>query len=340
MSVAVGTSAELANRMLPAIVEAGAAERPITVDQTNASVVVAETVVVKWLTPPVPEPHPAQLVLAHLQAVGFTEVPAFHGMHTVDGMVEAVVTGYVAGALDGWDWCVDDLTAALTSSATFTEPLRWAERAGAVSARLHLALATPSTIVPEPVGLGSPAVEHDRGLSLLQAALACTAGTEGGRLAERATAIRALIDTISHIGEVDQQLVHGDLHVGQLLRAGDQLFVNDFDGSPVADAAMRRARRTPVVDLASLLQSFDHVGRVVAKRRPADADAIDTFIAAALAACRAGYERLRPLTAAERQLLAPLRAIQELHEFVYASRSLPRWLYVPDAALTAMFPNP
>ena len=92
-----------------------------------------------------------------------------------------------------------------------------------------------------------------------------------------------------------------------------------------------------MIDLASLLQSIDHVGRIVARRRPDGARAIDEFIGAGMRACRAAYEAIRPISATEERLLGPLRAIQELHEFVYAARSLPRWLYVPDAALSAMF---
>ena len=40
----------------------------------------------------------------------------------------------------------------------------------------------------------------------------------------------------------------------------------------------------------------------------------------------------------EPQLLKPLRAIQELHELVYAAHVLPRWRYVPDAALATLYP--
>ena len=56
-SVTPGASMELAARLLgrPCSIE-----RPITVDQTNRSVVVDESVVVKWLVPPVPAPHPGR----------------------------------------------------------------------------------------------------------------------------------------------------------------------------------------------------------------------------------------------------------------------------------------
>ena len=135
------------------------------------------------------------------------------------------------------------------------------------------------------------------------------------------------------------QWVHGDLHVGQVIRANDTMLVIDFDGSPVAEPGKRHARRSPMVDLASMLQSIDHVGRIVAKRRPELTTAVEEFLTIATASAQSAYETIRPITTAEHDLLIGLRAIQELHEFVYAARSLPHWLYVPDAALQAMFPN-
>src|SRR5690606_27966767 len=56
---------------LPPIPSPQPAEQPITVDQTNRSVIVGETVVVKWFPRPVRGPHPALGPLAHLAATGF-----------------------------------------------------------------------------------------------------------------------------------------------------------------------------------------------------------------------------------------------------------------------------
>jgi len=52
-----GSSAALAQRVAGVLVTDGMTERPITVDQTNHSVVVGESVVVKWLRTPSPPPH-------------------------------------------------------------------------------------------------------------------------------------------------------------------------------------------------------------------------------------------------------------------------------------------
>ena len=182
--------------------------------------------------------------------------------------------------------------------------------------------------------------EYARGVALLADALACTSGLEGDRLAVRADRIRIAIDALAGLGDVPIQHIHGDLHLGQLLRSATVLVVNDFDGNPVAAPSERHRMRTTMADLASLIQSVDHVGRIVERRRPEHTEAIEAFIAAATAQVQSAYAQVRPLRAGDEILLAALRTIQELHEFVYAARSLPRWLYVPDLALTAMFPDP
>jgi maltokinase len=181
--------------------------------------------------------------------------------------------------------------------------------------------------------------EHARGVRLLEEALECTAGPEGERLAARAVAIRTVIDGLAALDDVDVQHVHGDLHVGQLLRSATALVVNDFDGNPIAPSGERHRMRTAMADLASLIQSVDHVGRIVARRHPQHTDDVERFIAAAIERIESAYGTIRPARPGDETLLAALRVIQELHELVYAARALPRWLYVPDMALTAMFPT-
>jgi maltokinase len=335
-AVAVGRSAEVARCLEPGLVPAGAAERPITVDQTNRSVVVGEAVVVKWLRPPVPAPSMTVTLLRHLTICGFTEMPRFLGAYEEDGSVAAMVTGFVDGALDGWDWFVDELVDAL-DIGSMAAPLAAASALGAVAGRMHRALATPSSLIPEPLGTAVAADEHSRGTSLLTQAIQLTTGPEGDRLAARVAVVGAAIDAIADLGPVPVQYVHGDLHVGQFLRSTSALAVNDFDGNPLVAPLDRHRMRSPMVDLASLMQSVDHVGRIVARRRPEDSSAITHFIVAAVAQVAAAHREICPPAPNDDVLLLALRAIQELHEYVYAATTLPRWLYVPDAALTAMF---
>jgi maltokinase len=249
----------------------------------------------------------------------------------------AIVTGYVAEGLDGWDWYVDDLTADLDGGGV-ERSVATARRLGSIAGRLHAALATPSAVLPDPVRPGDVAGEAARGRRLLGDALRFVDGLAGERLRALSERITTDVDVLDGVGGLQLQPVHGDLHVGQMLRSGDDIAVIDFDGDPVSMpvAGDGVERRPPMVDLAALVQSVDHVARVVAKRRrPELVGRLDEFIAEATMAVIDGYSELAPVDAA---LLQPLRAIQELHEFVYAATVLPRWGYVPEAAIVALYP--
>ena len=331
----MGRSAHVAATFAPDLVDSRATERPITVDQTNFSVVVGERVVVKWLRAPVTGEHPAVRLMTHLREVGFSEMPPFFGALVVDGATEAIVTGFVEGALDGWDWYVEELTAA-TETGELAAPLESAQRLGSLTGRLHRALATPSGTIPEPLQRDSLAGEAQRGLDLLAEA--------GDTLvvAARAVEISAVIGRLGERTAGIVQPIHGDLHVGQILRTSmpDAMFVNDFDGSPVVSPAERLRPRSTLIDIASMLQSIDHVGRVVANRRPDLAAAVDAFLADAAVTALAGYcTAVGTEEPIDLPALFTLSIIQELHEFVYARRSLPRWSYVPEAALAALLPR-
>lgn len=333
-----GASATVAHHFAPHLVAPNADERPITVDQTNCSVVVGESVVVKWLLQPVPRPHPGTRLLAHLSAVGFTDMPHFHGELVEGGVVRAIVTSFVAGARDGWDWCVDELEASLLQDSTLTAPLQSVGRIATMTAELHRSLATPSAVIPDPVGKADLANEADRGVALLGEALDEVTGEAGDLVRAHGVDINDALRELRAAPPGAVQPIHGDLHVGQVLRSGDALALNDFDGDPVTGADRRMLRRSPLVDLAALVQSFDHVGRIVLRRRLPDMrDAVDEYIRQAQALTLATYAAAQglDLAAVDAQLFA-LRIVQELHEMVYAHRSLPRWMYVPQAALVTL----
>jgi maltokinase len=339
-SPAPGASATVARRHAPSRVTAGR-ERAITVDQTNVSVVVDEQVVVKWLDPAVRDPHPAVRTLEHLRLVGFDDVPELHGVEVVDGWVVALVTQYLPGARDGWEWFVDDVIATLDDPGGACAE-RSAGTIGALAARLHVALATPSSVLPTPISLVDVAPEWQRGRTLLADARELADGWPAEVLARRAERIGAILDHAPEL-RVPGIRVHGDLHVGQILRTGSRLAVIDFEGNPLLSGELVDASRPPAVDLASLLQSVDHACRVVERRRQVRAGALDDLAArlqrATLASYRDGLATAGLAELADERLLTPLRLIQELHELVYASRHLPHWADVAARTLSSMLPD-
>ena len=168
------------------------------------------------------------------------------------------------------------------------------------------------------------------------AALAHTPGDAGRRLRARLGRIDAALRALATLGPVPMQRVHGDLHAGQFLRGHDRerLVLTDFDGDPMTASADRLVVQPAERDLAGLVQSIDHVGRVAAKRRPG-AD-VDAFIGPAVDAALIAYAEVRPY---DDVLLWALRVAQELHEYAYAALHLPVWGYVPDAAMCHLFPE-
>ncbi|HZB42199.1 MAG TPA: hypothetical protein VE487_14600 [Ilumatobacter sp.] len=339
-----GRSAALARHVAPDRVSVGR-EREIVVDRSNDCVVVDEAVFVKWLTPPLAAPHRGQQLLAHLRAVGFAQMPAFLGSMSDGQLVTALVFEHMVGGRDGWEWFFEEVLGVAGGSRDVAEPAGSAHRIGALVADLHAALATPSEVLPHPVGLADATVERDRCRTLLTEALDEVTADQHPQvravLQARRRQLAGVMDSVP-VHPTPGIALHGDLHLGQILRAGERLAVIDFEGNPLSVAASQPAYRPAAVDLASLVQSVDHAVRMVQHRR-AGRDAEFDRLAIDLARCTLeGYrQRLHAAGRSElldERLLPGLRAAQELHELVYSVRRLPRWLYAPTLALRGMFP--
>ncbi len=52
--------------------------------------------------------------------------------------------------------------------------------------------------------------------------------------------------------------VHGDLHLGQILARGGEITFIDFEGEPARPLGERSIKRTPLVDVAGMIRSFDY----------------------------------------------------------------------------------
>ncbi len=311
-----------------------ASERSLGVDQTNASVVVGERAIIKWFCRIGPGPARAATLLAHLDAVGFEAMPRPLGVvtwHSPAGGDLTVAQGdaFLPGARDGWDWAVERLEVGEPNAGTTGRQL------GGLAAALHRALATASPIVPDPVRVapsGAPVAWAAAAAATLDEALALTDAADGETLHRLEPAIRGDLEGIAGDAPVPIQPIHGDLHVGQVLEWSGGLAVIDFDGNPALPDAGTQLRQPVERDLAQLLTSLDHVGRIVERRHDT---AGDPTIAAWIAAARdAALDAYGPC---DRSLLAAFEVEQECRELVYAARFLPRWRYAPLTTLRARY---
>ena len=299
-----GAASEAARHVLalmdPGVVlPADAPARVIAIDQSNTSVVLGEQVIVKLFRRVAVGVNPDIELNRVLGAAGNPHVARLLGWYdiTEDGNPEddntsplAMASQYLADSVDGWTMATGgDLDAADCS--------RLGEAVASVHADLAAALGTSTATVPV-----------DRMHQRLASAV-----TSIPPLARYAPAIAERYAALE--GEpIGVQRVHGDLHLGQVLRTPHTWLLIDFEGEPGAASAQRRQPDSPLRDVAGMLRSFGY-----AQLAQANSDAF----------CE-GYG-LRSGTD-PREHAAVLTAYQldkAVYEAAYEARHRPDWLPVP-----------
>jgi maltokinase len=129
------------------------------------------------------------------------------------------------------------------------------------------------------------------------------------------------------------QRIHGDYHLGQVLRSPDRGWVLiDFEGEPLRSLADRSLPDQWVRDVAGMLRSIDYVGGTL--EQGGSGPRARAWVAATQAAFLDGYA---DRAGADPRDLGPLLAAFELdkamYEVVYESRNRPGWLGIPLAAV-------
>jgi maltokinase len=284
-------------------------ERPIGHDQSNTSLVVGERAVVKLYRRLEPGAHPEVELGAHLTGIGFDGVPAFAGEVDWDGHLLALVQAYIPDAVEGWTWAADLVLAGEVGDIA---------RAGGLVSGMHAALAR---LGARPATADQLAAWRAGAQDQLERAIG-GASAEGRELleAERPAIERGLDGLLDAQAPVVQR-VHGDLHIGQLLRAGGRLVVVDLEGEPSRPLAERSAPGLVLRDVAAMLRSFDHLARHVQRERAPQLD-VEPWIQSARAAFLDAYGPVDP------GLLRALEVEKECYEFTYAAGYLPEWEYV------------
>lgn len=303
--------------VLPGLLPADLSQRPIGADQSNTTVVVGERLALKMYRRLEPGRHPDIEIGQYLtEQASVAFVPAYAGAVRWRGHAVAMLQAYVSNAEDGWEWGAAAVQAGEVGDIA---------RLGANSRTLHGALAQlesrPATAAEQRDWRRSADAQLRRVLELVDADTRSELQGYAPRLREEFAVVEQGPPPLL-------TRVHGDYHIGQILRSRDGLRVVDFEGEPTKGLAERNGLGTPLRDVAAMLRSFDHLARHVDRDlMPGHPRQIEAWIVNAREAFLEAYGDHDP------RLLRALEVEKETYEFVYAATFLPEWTY---AALGGM----
>ena len=336
-------------------------ERDLGADQSNTSVVLDERLVLKAYRRLQPGLNPDLEMTAFLsEEAGFPAVPRLAGFAELvsarDGTTTvAMAQEFIADGADAFESLADTIAAWLAAPGELSVEFATEVAAdlGTLTAGLHAALSDGRglpDIAPREATRDEIRSWARHARTHLDTALDVTTGEARETLRELASQIveaLTVLDAVSTSPEVIR--AHGDYHLGQLLLAPDGFRIVDFEGEPLQPPEVRRAHRSPLRDVASMLRSLDHVARSGRRRAEAANGGplehhgldLDGWIRRArerfLEAYQAGLREQRVWIDVDPALLRAFEIDKELYEFAYATTYLPSWLYAPIGGMRALF---
>ena len=309
-------------------------------EQSNTSLVYGDAYICKLFRRLIPGVNPELEIITALAARDAPHIAQPYGWveTDLDGMTTtlAVMQEFLPTANDGWDLAlasVRDLygsmpgVSAADAGGDFAAESR---RLGEATAAVHgeLARAFPTSVVE--------VHEVKR--------MAETFRRRLGRAVAEVPDLRAHVHALEEAyrqvedltDEVPVQRVHGDYHLGQVMRTPTEWVLLDFEGEPGQPLAERRALSSPLRDVAGMLRSFDYAARhlLADHARPEVLeDRAQEWADRNRAAFLEGYaDGGGVISPADSALLRAFELSKAVYEVVYEARNRPTWIGIPMAA--------
>ena len=317
--------------------------RAIGVEQSNSSIVIDDQLVLKVFRKLEPGVNPELEVLRFLTWRQFPNIAALHGWYDYDGQALASTLGvaqqFLPEAIGGWELALDRIE---RDSEWFLDQLG---SLGAVTAQLHTVLASdagdpafsPEEPSQEALGLLTATVDED--IERIFVRLPDDPRLEP--IAGRGQDVRERLASRAQIGVGGRVIrVHGDYHLGQTLHTPQHWVIIDFEGEPARSLPERRAKRSPLRDVAGMLRSFAYATSAVEIQRggkaPPDFEerARERFLEQYFA--HVDSTLLPAGDSAIANLLSIFELEKAIYELQYELDNRPEWISIPVAGISRL----
>lgn len=311
--------------------------RPVGVEQSNSSLIYDDRLIFKIYRRLHPGPNLDAEMTAALADAGFNHVPDPVAVWaTPEGTHLGFVQQFLAGGSEGWSLALTSLrdlyAADVDPRAAGGDFGAEAHRIGQMTARMHLAAAKAfGDDDPDPAAWAA-AMQTD------------SSRFEGEAWVDEAAAVFDRLAALTDAGRAVR--VHGDYHLGQVIRTDAGWFVLDFEGEPARPPEQRRRPSSPLKDVAGLLRSLHYATQVALADRELDQRGAlelraeeweqrnrDAFLDGYLA--ESGIDALLPTDPNHlRDALAAFELEKAVYELGYERDHRPDWEPIPRAAIT------
>jgi maltose alpha-D-glucosyltransferase/alpha-amylase len=349
--------------------------RRLSAEQSNSSIIVGQKIIMKLIRRVMEGVNPEIEMIRHLTLHGYANTPPLLGEVALvkpDGTGHSMIVAqkFLQNQGDAWQYTLDYLARFLETMAVggktpadeADELSGYAPLARAIGTRLaelHALLARPSddpAFAPARADAARAGDIAAATMAQIKAALAALTKVADGSDAATADAAKSLIarqdELIAAVGALSKSAtdaletrVHGDFHLGQVLVATGDAYLIDFEGEPVKPLEMRRAKSSPLRDVAGLLRSLHYAAATAAQSRTTGADmsaAISRFTEDMSKEFLTAYRRVAHNAtprwtgdAATEQALLDLFLLEKAaYEICYEAANRPAWLPIPLRGLS------